>query len=657
MKVFVPLFFNMFSDVKAGKGEQVRDVCLDTLSAVAANVQWEHYRTILTRCFRELNLKPDKQKIILRLICSVLDAFHFMKPANDALGNSDVMSEDTDSSLTFSLTTVSSDKQDYLRKVVFPQVQKLLGADPEKVNVNINLVALKILKLIPVDYFESQLSSIIHRICNFLKNRLESVRDEARSALAASLKELGIGYLQFVVKILRAILKRGFELHVLGYTLHYLLSKNITADMNGRLDYCLEDLLAVVGSDLFGDVAEQKEVEKIASKMKETKKRMSFETLKLIAQCITFRQHSLKKLISPVSSHLQKQLTPKLKTKLEMMLHNIALGIECNPSTETSNLFTIVYWLIKDTTTGSESESKENTQSGSGKGNTLGLKFPGLGVSGSQNSYILTKFALDLLRNRLKSIKLDKEDELLLKMLDPFVDLLGECLNSKYESVLSVAFRCLALLVKLPLPSLSDNATIIKDVLMDIAQRAGNSNGHLVTSCLKLLTDLLRGFRISLSDNQLQMLIHTPMFVDLQTNPSPVALSLFKAIVRRKLVSHEIYDIVVKIGELMVTTLTESIRQQCIQIMLQFFLNYPLSEKRLQQHIDFFLANLRYGYPWLLPLSSHLPCMLTLWKIAVMSILQEEKRCLKCSMIFLQDFPRGLLMNRVKRFFFILLLL
>jgi U3 small nucleolar RNA-associated protein 20 len=43
MKVFVPLFFNMFFDVKAGKGEHVRDVCLDTLSCIAAKVQWEHY--------------------------------------------------------------------------------------------------------------------------------------------------------------------------------------------------------------------------------------------------------------------------------------------------------------------------------------------------------------------------------------------------------------------------------------------------------------------------------------------------------------------------------------------------------------------------------------------------------------------------------------
>ncbi|KAL6881997.1 hypothetical protein ACP4OV_011469 [Aristida adscensionis] len=596
MKIFVPLFFNMFSDVKAGKGEQVRDVCLDTISSIAAKVQWEHYRTILMRCFRELNLKPDKQKIILRLICAVLDAFHFTKPANDLLKNSHAMGEHADSSLTFSMTTVSSDKQHYLQKVVFPQVQKLLGADPEKVNVNINLVALKILKVLPVNYFESQLSSIIHRICNFLKNRLESVREEARSALAASLKELGIGYMQFVVKILRAILKRGFELHVLGYTVHHLLSKAVTSDMSGELDYCLEDLLAVVDSDLLGDVAEQKEVEKIASKMKETKKRMSFETLKLIAQNITFRTHSLK-LISPIVSHLHKQLTPKLKTKLEMMLHNIALGIECNTSTETSDLFIFVYGLIEDTITGGESERKENMESGLYQDNIQRKNFPRLRVSGLQNSYLLTKFALALLRNRLKSIKLDKEDDQLLSMLDPFVNLLGKCLKSKYESVLSVVFRCLALLVKLPLPSLRDNANPIKNVLMDIAQRAGNSNSHLVTSCLKLLADLLRGFRISLSDDQLKMLVHFPMFIDIQTNPSPVALSLLKAIVRRKLVCPEIYDNAVKIGELMVTTLTESIRKQCTQILLQFFLNYPLSEKRLQQHIDFFLANLSYEHP------------------------------------------------------------
>uniref|UniRef100_A0ACD5UJH9 Uncharacterized protein n=1 Tax=Avena sativa TaxID=4498 RepID=A0ACD5UJH9_AVESA len=595
MKVFVPLFFNMFFDVKAGKGEHVRDVCLDTLSSIAAKVQWEHYRTILMRCFRELSLKPDKQKVILRLICAVLDVFHFMKPADDVSSNSDVTNEDSLSSVTFSSTTVSLEKQHYLRKVVFPQVQKLLGSDPEKVNVSINLVALKILKLLPVDYFESQLSSIIHRICNFLKNRLESVRDEARSALAASLKELGIGYLQFVVKILRAILKRGYELHVLGYTLHFLLSKTIAAEMNGSLDYCLQDLLAVVESDILGDIAEQKEVEKIASKMKETKKRMSFETLKLIAQSITFKTHSLK-LILPISAHLRKHLTPKLRTQLEMMLHSIALGVECNSSTETSNLFIFIYGLVEDTIEGNGSQCKDNMGSGPGQENICRMNFLGLGEGGLQNSYILTRFALMLLRNRLKSIKLHKEDEQLLSMLDPFVNLLGKCLNSKYESVLSITFRCLAMLVKLPLPSLKDNADPIKNVLMEIAERTGNSNGHLVTSCLKLLAHLLRGYRISLSDDQLQMLVRFPIFVDLQTNPSPVALSLLKAIVKRKLVCHEIYDIVVRIGELMVTTQTDSTRQQCIQILLQFFLNYPLSEKRIQQHIDFFLTNLSYEH-------------------------------------------------------------
>ena len=105
---------------------------------------------------------------------------------------------------------------------------------------------------------------------------------------------------------------------------------------------------------------------------------MSFETLKLIAQSITFRTDLLKKIISPVSLHLQKQLTPKLKTRLEMMLHNIALGIECNPSPETSNLFIFVYCLIEDTNTGSRSECKENTESSPDQDSTVGKTFLGL---------------------------------------------------------------------------------------------------------------------------------------------------------------------------------------------------------------------------------------------------------------------------------------
>lgn len=618
MKVFVPLFYNMLFDVKDGKGEHLRNTCVEALASITGQMKWESYNTFLKKCFREVTLRPDKQRILLRLICAVLDTFHFYDESSsqifeDAEGegpNYGNIEGNFSCTLptTWSASNVPSEIQVYLQKAVLPQIHKLLTSDSEKVNVNVSLTALKLLKLLPVETLESQLPTLVHRICNFLKNRLESIRDEARSAIAACLKELGLEYLQFIVKVLRGILKRGYELHVLGYTLNFILSKTINDSVIGKLDYCLEELLSVAENDIFGEVAEQKEVDKIASKMKETRKSKSFETLKLIAQSVTFRTHALK-LLSPINMHLRKHLTPKAKAKLEKMLHHIALGIECNPSLQSTELFIFVYSLIQDSITDKNSITEENSHAKeTPMTGDLGVNEKTISevtnkrdrlsyyVHQSQNSYLVAVFALRVLHNRLKNTKLDKKDEQLLSMLDPFVKLLGDCLNSKYEDVLSAALRCLAPLLKLPLPSLEAQADKIKTLLLEIAQRSGNAGSPLLQSCLKLLTVLLHSTRISLSNDELHVLIQFPLFVDLLNNPSSDALSLLKSIVARKLVVHEIYDVVMQVAELMVTSQSEPIRKKCSKILLQFLLDYRLSDKRLQQHMDFLLSNLSYEH-------------------------------------------------------------
>lgn len=321
-KVFVPMFFNMLFDVQEGKNEQIKNSSIEAIAAISAHMDWNSYYALLTRCFREISLDSDKQKVVLRMICAILDRFHF--------------------------STTDPDVQQCLERNLLPKVQKLVNANSDKVNVSINLAALKLLKLLPGEKMDTYLPSIVHRVSNFLKSRMESIRDEARSALAACLKELGLDYLQFILKALRATLKRGYEMHVLGYTLNFLLSKALVNNPNGvKLDYCLDDLLSVVENDILGEVAEQKDVEKIASKMRETKKRMSYETLRLIAQNVTFRSHGLK-LLSPVAAHLKDHLTPKVKTKLESMLSHIATGIESNPSVDQTDLFIFVYGLVED---------------------------------------------------------------------------------------------------------------------------------------------------------------------------------------------------------------------------------------------------------------------------------------------------------------------
>ncbi|XP_047333762.1 small subunit processome component 20 homolog [Impatiens glandulifera] len=600
-KIFIPLFFAMLFDVQDGKAEHLKNACVEALASVSVNMKWQSYFTFLNKCFRELVRRPDRQKILFRLICYILDHFHFTEGpiVQEADFSAMDVSKPGMDEATYSTKSIDiSEIHSCLQKSILPKIQKLVRSD--SVDVNTNLVMLKLLKLLPIDVLEVQLPSIMHRISNFLKHRLESIRDEARIALAACLKELGLDYLLFVVKTVKSILRRGYELHVLGYTLHFLLSKHLATPTIGRLDYCLEELLSVAVNDILGDVSEQKEVDKIASKMKETRKVKSFETLMIISQNVTFKTHALK-MLSPITARLQKHMTPKLKVKLENMLSNIAVGFESNPSVNQTDLFIFIYSLIED---GINSENHKHAtavvkpnQASEDEINTPRVITQGRLIdAGRQCSHLVTVFALRMLQNRLKNNKADRREEQLLAMLDPFVRLLSDCLNSKYEDVMSSSLRCLVPLLSLPLPSIESQADKIKMSLLVIAQGSLNASSPLTESCLKLLTVLLQSTSITLSTDQLHMLIQFPVFVDLERNPSFVALSLLKAIIRRKLVVHEIYDVVTCVAELMVTSQVEPIRKKCSQILLQFLLDYHLSETRLQQHLDFLLSNLRYEH-------------------------------------------------------------
>ncbi|KAM7259266.1 hypothetical protein ACFE04_015007 [Oxalis oulophora] len=590
-KLFIPLLFNMLFDSKEGKGENITTLSLEALASVSSCISWKSYYALLLRCFREMTLYPDRQKVLLRLICAILDHFHYF-PKDDTTNVSETQTSGTD----------SAEIQICLEKTLLPKIQKLLSTDSDKLSVNASVAALKLLKLLPGDTMDSQLPSIIHRVSNFLKSRAESVRNEARLALAACLKELGLAYLQFIVGVMQAALKRGFEMHVLGYSLNFILSKAIPNPMCGKLDYCLKNLLLIIEKDILGEVSEEKEVDKIASKMKETKTCKSFETAKLIAQSVTFKTHALT-LVSSVTSNVRKYLTPKLKMKLESMLSHIAAGIQNNPSVDQSDLFVFVYGLVEDGIKEENAPGENLTSTEENKNkrprNSVGRKNISKGQVVSNKSacsHLITVFALGLLNNYLKNAKLNKNDEQLLSMLDPFANLLGDCLGSKYEDVISASLKCLTQLLPLPLPSLKSQADRIKVAVLDIAQNLGNLQSPLVESSLKLLIVLLRSTKVSLSSEQLRLLIQFPLFVDIERTPSFTALSLLKAVVHRKLVVPELFDIIVRVAELMVTSQDESIRKKCSRILLQFLRDYHLAEKRLEQHLDFLLANLRYEH-------------------------------------------------------------
>ncbi|EOA39466.1 hypothetical protein CARUB_v10008061mg, partial [Capsella rubella] len=578
-KLLVSVFFNMLVDGQDGKGKNVQDACKDALASVSAHMSWTSYYALLNRCFHEINKHTNKRKLLLQLINLILKNFHFSKDG---------------------FTQEAAEIRSCIEKSLFPKIQKLLNLDYESVNFDSYVAAVKVLKLLPKEIMDPQLDSLVPKICSYLKNgqtskRDKATRDKARKALAACVEELGLEYLQFVVKSLRAILTRGSEVHELGDTVNYILSKCLSNPTGGELDYCLEDLLAVVEANILEDVDEQKDELKTASKKKkETVKRKSLETLKLIAVNVTFKRHVLR-LLSPVTAQLQRPMTPNLKTKLEEMLRYIAAGIEGNPSVDQQDIFCFIYDGINNRIglgdQGSSPPSKKKRKSRELQ-KTAGAK---------SCPYLITVFALDLLHNRLKKINPNnsKIEEALLSMLDPFVKLLVGCLSSKYEDVLSLSIRCFTQLSRLKLRSLKSEAGKVNTALLTIiGQSATSSSTPLVQSCLKLLIVFIESGYLTLSSWELQMLLQLPMFVDLESDlsedSSVTSLSLIKTIVKRKLAVPNIHDIAGQVLKLMIQTQSDLTRKNCKELHLEYLVHHTLSEKCLQRHVNILLKYLSY---------------------------------------------------------------
>ena len=135
-------------------------------------------------------------------------------------------------------------------------------------------------------------------------------------------------------------------------------------------------------------------------------------------------------------------------------------------------------------------------------------------ASGLLCSHLITVFGIRILHKCMKGLK----DENALSLLDPFVKLLSDGLSSKYEDILSASLGCLTVLVKLPLPSLQVHAERIKSAALDTAQSSVNSISPLMQSCLTLLAMLLRNTEISLTPDQIHILIQLKIMTGTKQN-------------------------------------------------------------------------------------------------------------------------------------------
>lgn len=75
------------------------------------------------------------------------------------------------------------------------------------------------------------------------------------------------------------------------------------------------------------------------------------------------------------------------------------------------------------------------------------------------------------------------------------------------------------------------------------------------------------------------------------------AFGLLRVILDRRITISEVYDLMDELSVLLLQSFNDSVRNQCSRVLLNFFMNYPMSDHRIEKLLSFLLKNLDYDEP------------------------------------------------------------
>uniref|UniRef100_A0AC34GH29 U3 small nucleolar RNA-associated protein 20 C-terminal domain-containing protein n=1 Tax=Panagrolaimus sp. ES5 TaxID=591445 RepID=A0AC34GH29_9BILA len=174
-------------------------------------------------------------------------------------------------------------------------VGKYFTEDEDLKRVPLALATVKLLQKLPEWVLNRHLHNVVVTLITLLLSRSSEVRQSARKTMQQVIQGLGVKHLPFFIKEMKQTLTRGFQVHVMIYTIHFMIQSMEAQLKTGDLDSCLDVIVDVCKQEQFSDTTEEKELSTAVSEAKANK---TGETYQFLGKFVSYG--TLMKVVNPM---------------------------------------------------------------------------------------------------------------------------------------------------------------------------------------------------------------------------------------------------------------------------------------------------------------------------------------------------------------------
>jgi U3 small nucleolar RNA-associated protein 20 len=610
--IFIPVVAHYITS--SGKVDHhVVNEAIQTTGKMARHLAWSSYFSLVQKYIKLSSQKRETERAYARTLLSILDNFHF--PMEEAVlvstkeedGDEDEQDEQAITAVPAfvppaTIKQVSDAVNLRLIPSLLTHLEKYDATTEDVTRIPIAVGIVRVVKHLPESSRQVQIERLLTVVSQILRSKSQETRDLTRDTLCKIIISLGPGYLPVMMRELRLALTRGPQLHVLAYVVHALLvqvTSAATVDDPPVLDSCVNDVAYVSAEVVFGESGKDVQSENFKTKMREvrTSSSKALDSFAIVAQHVT--PSHISALLLPLKSILWQTQASKPLQLVEEVLRRIASGMNSNPHLLPPDLLVLCHTLITQNSKFLQHSPQTRKNQLIHGDAIIQTKRNALTDSDhfATNSFRFITFGLDLLHTALRRNRFDFHDASTISRLDAMLIAVGNTLYSTSSPVLTLGLKTVAGLVKCPLRSLDKSLPVFIKQILDLLKQAGSTEPEFVQVALKSLATILRdGPPVQVKEKDLIFLLEllTPDLEDPLRQSS--VFTILRAIVARKFVVAEIYDVMDKVSGIMITSQSTSVQEMCRSVLLQFLLDYPQGKGRLRKQMTFFCQNLSYVY-------------------------------------------------------------